>query len=187
MKGRLWSVVLAAGAGKRLSNRTGGIPKQFWRPHGGRSLLEETLGRLTPICPAERTVIVVGDQHRKHVRSWPAYPRSGRVVFQPTGRGTAAGVLVGLLPVLAADPDGDGGAVTAELCVQQAIGRLLVFAEGLHRLHHGAVGELRQKLEMRIVAIEQRDAVALQSLEDFGLGLRDLLEVAEMAEARARA
>jgi mannose-1-phosphate guanylyltransferase len=105
MKGRLWSVVLAAGTGKRLSDRTGGIPKQFWRPNGGPSLLEETLARLTPICPAERTVIVVGDQQKKHLRSWPAYRRSGRVVFQPAGRGTAAGVLFGLLPVLAADPE----------------------------------------------------------------------------------
>lgn len=106
MQGRLWSVVLAAGAGSRLSHRTGGIPKQFWRPHGGPSLLEETLARLTPICPAERTVIVVGDHQRTHVRKWPAYRRSGRIMFQPADRGTAAGVLFGLLPVLASDPDG---------------------------------------------------------------------------------
>jgi mannose-1-phosphate guanylyltransferase len=106
MEGRLWSVVLAAGAGSRLANRTGGIPKQFWRPHGGPSLLEETLARLRPICPAERTVIVVADHQRTYVREWPAHRRYGRVVFQPADRGTAAGVLFGLLPVLAADPDG---------------------------------------------------------------------------------
>jgi mannose-1-phosphate guanylyltransferase len=106
MAGRLWSVVLAAGAGTRLSSRTGGIPKQFWRPHGGSSLLEETLARLTPICPADRTVIVVGDQQRTHVRRWPAYRQRGRIVFQPADRGTAAGMLFGLLPILAADPHG---------------------------------------------------------------------------------
>lgn len=106
MEGRLWSVVLAAGTGSRLSNRTGGIPKQFWRPRGGPSLLEETLDRLTPICPADRTVIVVGAEQRTYVRKWPAYRRSGRILFQPGNRGTAAGVLFGLLPVLAADPNG---------------------------------------------------------------------------------
>jgi mannose-1-phosphate guanylyltransferase len=104
MKGRLWSVVLAAGAGRRLSALTGGIPKQFWRPQGGPSLLEETLARLRPICPADRTIVVVGDQQRTFVGS--AQRRSARVVFQPADRGTAAGVLFGLLPVLAADPDG---------------------------------------------------------------------------------
>jgi mannose-1-phosphate guanylyltransferase len=106
MEGRLWSVVLAAGAGRRLAARTGGIPKQFWRPPGGRSLLEETLARLSPICPAERTVIVVADRQRTHVRAWRSYRRVERVVFQPDDRGTAAGVLFGLMPVLAADPDG---------------------------------------------------------------------------------
>ena len=64
------------------------------------------MARLRPICPAERTVIVVGEDQRRHVRRWPAYRRYGRVVFQPEDRGTGAGVLFGLLPVLAADPDG---------------------------------------------------------------------------------
>lgn len=98
-------MVLAAGAGTRLSSVTRGVPKQFWRPGGGASLIEETLRRLRPMCPADRTVIVVGDAQREYVREWPAYRKYGRVVFQPADRGTAAGVLFGLLPVLAAAPD----------------------------------------------------------------------------------
>lgn len=69
-------------------------------------MIEQTLGRLRPICPAARTVIVVGDEQRRHVRRWPEYRRYGRVVFQPENRGTGAGVLFGLLPALVADPDG---------------------------------------------------------------------------------
>jgi choline kinase len=30
-----WTVVLAAGAGRRLAEVTGGVPKQFWRAAGG--------------------------------------------------------------------------------------------------------------------------------------------------------
>ena len=106
MSGHLWSVVLAAGAGRRLSGITGGVPKQFWRPGDGPSLLESTLDRLAPVCPPERTVIVVGDEHRDYLRRSPQYRRRGRILFQPHNRGTAAGVLFGLLPVLTADPDG---------------------------------------------------------------------------------
>ena len=101
----LWSVVLAAGSGRRLSSVTGSTPKQFWRPGGNTSLVEETLARLAPICPPERTVIVVNDSQREYVKEWPPARRRGRVVFQPEDRGTAAGVLFGLVPVLVDDPD----------------------------------------------------------------------------------
>jgi mannose-1-phosphate guanylyltransferase len=101
MKSSLWSVVLAAGAGRRLSRLTGGIPKQFWRPAGTTSLIEETLARLAPICPAQRTVIVVNKAQRHYVSPWPSAPPSGRIAFQPEDRGTAAGVLFGLTEVLA--------------------------------------------------------------------------------------
>ncbi len=100
----LWSVVLAAGSGRRLSGVTGGTPKQFWRPTGSASLVEETLARLSPICPAERTVIVVGASQRHYVSHWSKAQRGGHVAFQPENRGTAAGVLFGLVPVLAQDP-----------------------------------------------------------------------------------
>lgn len=106
MRGQLWSVVLAAGAGSRLSRITGGVPKQFWRPDGGPSLIESTIDRLAPICPTDRTIVVVGDAHREYVRRWPGYRSRGRILFQPLDRGTATGLLLGLLPVVAADPDG---------------------------------------------------------------------------------
>jgi len=103
MKSPLWSLVLAAGAGRRLSRLTGGVPKQFWRPAGTTSLMEETLVRLAPICPSQRTVIVVNKAQREYVSPWPSAPRGGRIAFQPEDRGTAAGVLFGLTEVLARD------------------------------------------------------------------------------------
>src|SRR5690606_23822021 len=53
-----WTVVLAAGAGRRLASVTGGVPKQFWRAAGGRSLLRQTLDRFAPLAPTSRTVVV---------------------------------------------------------------------------------------------------------------------------------
>jgi mannose-1-phosphate guanylyltransferase len=105
MQPRLWSVVLAAGKGRRLWPLTAGIPKQFWRPTGTGSLLDETLTRLAPVSSADRTVIVVDAAHREYIGAQPAYRERGHVLFQPMDRGTAAGVLFGLTPILAADPD----------------------------------------------------------------------------------
>jgi len=100
----LWSIVLAAGSGRRLAGLTGGVPKQFWRPDGGASLLDATLARLAPLCGPERTVVVVDLSHRQHVLSLSP-SRAGVVLFQPSDRGTATGILLALMPVLDADPD----------------------------------------------------------------------------------
>ena len=105
MESYLWCVVLAAGSGRRLASVTGSTPKQFWRPVGRESLVEQTLARLAPMCPAERTVAVVADSHREYVRDWFTARAPARVVFQSDDRGTAAGVLFGLLPVLSSDPE----------------------------------------------------------------------------------
>ena len=104
METHIWSIVLAGGKGTRLSQLTCGTPKQFWRPLGGASLIEETLTRLAPICAGDRTVVVVDESQRQHMDSQPIARARCRVVFQPTDRGTAAGVLFGLIAVLDADP-----------------------------------------------------------------------------------
>lgn len=106
MSADVWAIVLAAGSGRRLASVTGGVPKQFWRPHDGASpLLGETLARLQTLAPPERTVTVVDDSHREYVRlladRWPL----GEVLYQPLDRGTAAGVLFPLMTVLASASD----------------------------------------------------------------------------------
>jgi mannose-1-phosphate guanylyltransferase len=92
--------VLAAGAGRRLSAVTGGVPKQFWRGAHGRSLLEETIDRFAPLAPPSRTVVVIDATHREFMSTDGAAPNVGATVVQPADRGTAAGVLLSLLPIL---------------------------------------------------------------------------------------
>lgn len=102
----LWPVVLAAGSGRRLAALTGATPKQFWRPDGHPSLLEETLARLGRMVKVDRITAVVD---RTHVSFLPAAPGRwsvGQLLFQPEDRGTGSGVLFGLTPVLESDPDG---------------------------------------------------------------------------------
>jgi mannose-1-phosphate guanylyltransferase len=123
----VWSVVLAAGKGRRLASLTGGIPKQFWRPAGLPSLLDQTLARLGPLVPPARTVVVVDQGHREHVSASSRLRDNARIAFQPEDRGTAAGVLFGLMPVLAADPE----ATVVLTPSDHGIGDETVFLQGL--------------------------------------------------------
>src|SRR5581483_11274897 len=102
----VWTVVLAAGSGRRLAHLTGGIPKQFWRPSGApASLVEQTVARLTPLAAPVRTVTVVHRSHRPFVNALDTAAALGTIVPQPEDRGTTAGVLLPLLRVLACSPD----------------------------------------------------------------------------------
>lgn len=99
--GTMWATVLAGGAGKRLANLTGGVPKQYCRFGLGGTLLAQTLERIAPVVPPTRTVLVVERSHRPYVDG-PEYAGTGTLVYQPCDRGTAAGVLFGLLPAMEA-------------------------------------------------------------------------------------
>jgi mannose-1-phosphate guanylyltransferase len=101
----LWTVILAAGAGRRLSGLTGGVPKQFWRGGRGPSLLRQTIDRFLPLAPASRTVVVVDAGHLDHVATADVAGCPPALVVQPEDRGTAAGVLLALTPVLESTPD----------------------------------------------------------------------------------
>jgi mannose-1-phosphate guanylyltransferase len=100
MDGQLWTAVLAAGAGRRLSAVTGGVPKQFWRGAHGRSLLEQTVERFRPLAPASRTIVVIDETHRQFMFTGDAAATIAITIVQPEDRGTAVGVLLALLPVL---------------------------------------------------------------------------------------
>jgi mannose-1-phosphate guanylyltransferase len=99
MPDRLWTLVLAAGAGRRLSAITGGTPKQFWSIDGGPSLVETTTARLSRIVAPSTTLTVIDRSHCRYVERLTAPSSLGRLVMQPLDRGTAPGVLIGLAPI----------------------------------------------------------------------------------------
>lgn len=106
--GHQWAIVLAGGAGKRISQWTidglgNEVPKQYRSLAGGRSLLGDTLARAARLVPTERIVTVVrGDHERFWRREFEAHGEQS-VVVQPRDRGTAAGVLLPLLRIMARD------------------------------------------------------------------------------------
>ncbi|HUY83299.1 MAG TPA: sugar phosphate nucleotidyltransferase [Steroidobacteraceae bacterium] len=103
-----WSIVLAAGDGKRLQSLTsdaGGvaIPKQFCSLYGGSTLLADALRRAHAVSPRERICTIVAAQHRRWWRGEVDDLSTANVFVQPENRGTANGILLSTLHVAARD------------------------------------------------------------------------------------
>jgi mannose-1-phosphate guanylyltransferase len=104
-----WAIVLAGGEGSRLHSVTTtalgvAVPKQFCSLRGGNSLLLEALKRAEAVALPEHICTVVSQQHRgwwDHALS--AVPKA-KVIVQPRNCGTANGILLPLLYIMARDP-----------------------------------------------------------------------------------
>lgn len=102
-----WGIVLAGGEGERLKPLIREWlghekPKQFCTLTSDRTLLEETLDRVSGIVPRERLVTIIGRDHGKHMNGCAA--RAGRLIHQPAGRETAPGIFLPAAYILRADP-----------------------------------------------------------------------------------
>jgi mannose-1-phosphate guanylyltransferase len=119
----LWSVVLAAGQGKRLAPITKALcgrwlPKQYVALTTRRTLIQETMERTAMLVPPMRTVVVVAEQDQAIARTQLADYPGVEIVPQPQDRGTAAGLLLGLAHVRARDPQADVAIFPADHHVQ---------------------------------------------------------------------
>jgi len=106
---RTWALVLAAGSGTRLQSLTTpadgvSIPKQFWSLHGGPSMLAESLTRARAVAPNSQLCVVVAEQHRSWWQPVLAALPADNIIVQPRNRGTAIGILLGLLHIIERDP-----------------------------------------------------------------------------------
>lgn len=107
-QGDLWALVLAAGEGSQIRDRTldsrgEPAPRQFCALGGSESLLRRTLGRAERLTSPGHIITVVADHHRRWWEPELAGLPAENVVVQPCHRGTAVGILVALLRILRRD------------------------------------------------------------------------------------
>ena len=108
-RGHVWAVVLAGGQGIRLRELTRHVygddrPKQYAVLTGSKSLLRQTLDRVSRLVPRQRIVVVTMTGHSAYVTAELKHEAPApHVLEQPRDRGTAAAVLLAAHWILARD------------------------------------------------------------------------------------
>jgi mannose-1-phosphate guanylyltransferase len=134
---KLFAVVMAGGSGTRfwpLSRRA--RPKQLLSIASRRTMLQDTVARLAPLVPAQRTLVVTGRQHAEAVRrQLPRLP-AANILVEPTGRNTAPCIALASEWIDRREPDSTMVVVPAD----HAIANARAFRRTVSRAVNVAVG-----------------------------------------------
>ncbi|MCM2267876.1 MAG: mannose-1-phosphate guanylyltransferase/mannose-6-phosphate isomerase [Elusimicrobiales bacterium] len=90
------AVILAGGSGTRLWPVSRyGLPKQFIKLNGGKSLLCQTVERLAAVVPLRDIFVITNDDYRFHVQAdlrSVSPDMENNVILEPVGRNTAPAI-----------------------------------------------------------------------------------------------
>ncbi len=130
---KAYAVIMAGGRGERFwPLSTGLVPKPFLPLLGVRTLIQETVERLLPLLPPERTLISIGEAHRQIAAAQlPQIPQENFVV-EPVGRDTAACLAYCALCIERRDPEGIMLAIPADHYVADGEAWRRTLAKGIH-------------------------------------------------------
>jgi mannose-1-phosphate guanylyltransferase len=86
----MFAVIMAGGKGSRFWPRSREkMPKHLLDIQGERTIIRETVDRIRPLVPPERTLIVTGRSHATElIRQLPEIPAEN-ILIEPVGRNTA--------------------------------------------------------------------------------------------------
>jgi mannose-1-phosphate guanylyltransferase len=123
-----YAVVIAGGSGTRFWPRSRAhAPKQLLTILGGRSLLQDTVARISPPIGRRHVLVVTGRPHARAVRrQLRALPRAA-VLVEPVARNTAPAIALAALHLARRAPH----AVMAVLPADHAISNLPAFRRDL--------------------------------------------------------
>ena len=102
----MFAVIMAGGKGARFWPRSREkMPKHFLDILSERTMIRETVDRIRPLVPAERTLIVTGKSHAAElIRQLPEIPPEN-ILIEPVGRNTAPCIGLAALHILKRVPD----------------------------------------------------------------------------------
>ncbi len=105
MAENLYAIILAGGRGERFWPwSTKEKPKQLLPLVRDKTMLEETIERITPLVPLERIKVVTTKDLAPHILKGIGQLKEGNLIVEPFGRNTAAAI--GLAGLSLNDPQG---------------------------------------------------------------------------------
>ncbi|MEJ2233097.1 MAG: sugar phosphate nucleotidyltransferase [Syntrophobacterales bacterium] len=100
----MYAVIMAGGKGTRFWPRSRQKrPKQLLNIVGRRSMLQQTVARITSLLPPENIIVVAGEDHGEEVHNQLAELPKENIILEPVGRNTAA--CIGLAALLVQQRD----------------------------------------------------------------------------------
>lgn len=112
---RFWAIVPAGGSGTRLWPLSRAArPKFLLTLTGKKSLLQQTVDRLTPLATPERTLVVCGPAHAAPVaRQLPELPEAN-IIVEPAPRGSAPAIVLATALIARREPNAIVGSFAAD-------------------------------------------------------------------------
>ncbi|HTY11054.1 MAG TPA: mannose-1-phosphate guanylyltransferase [Bacteroidota bacterium] len=106
-KANVYAVIMAGGVGSRFWPRSRErSPKQLKEMVGGRTMIQNAVGRLEGLTPSEKIFVVVNKLHKSAVvKQLPGIPVEN-IIVEPIGRNTAPCIGLAAMFVHRLDPDG---------------------------------------------------------------------------------
>jgi mannose-1-phosphate guanylyltransferase len=140
------AVVMAGGRGTRfwpLSRER--RPKQVLPVVGGKTMIQETVERLSGVVPPERTYVVTGASHADEIRAQLPDIPAQNVIVEPAGRNTAPCVALASAIIKRLDPGGvmavfpSDHVITNQDALYKAVDAVMAGIDG-DRLALGVIG-----------------------------------------------
>lgn len=124
-------VIMAGGKGERfwpLSRAK--RPKQFLKLTSDKSMLEETIERVTPLIPFENVRIVAGESMTEHIMSLLPGVTKANVLTEPFGRNTCLAIGFAAVHLLHEDPNAVMVVLSADHLIRPAEKLVQILRDG---------------------------------------------------------
>ena len=111
-----YALIPAGGSGSRLWPLSRSDAPKFLHDlsGNGRSLLRNTIDRLSDLATNEGILVVTGEAHLDSVRTIAPELRPARILVEPSGKDSAAAIALGALAIEAENPDAIMGSFAAD-------------------------------------------------------------------------
>jgi mannose-1-phosphate guanylyltransferase len=120
MRGTFHAIIPAGGSGTRLWPLSrSGRPKFLLPLPGPRTMIQETVHRLLPLCDSQHIMVITGEKHASEVcRQLPELDQR-QVIVEPVARGSGPAIGLGAAIACVRDPDAIVGSFAADHVVTE--------------------------------------------------------------------